>query len=88
MELYFDGQPLKPIRFESENFIIGERTSLRQQKALRYLWGEIKAGREYVSLARMSRKLGYSYDDCERLVAQAHVDRKIPRLAIVEEMEG
>lgn len=60
----------------------------KERAALQYLWQQIGKDRDYISLARMSRDTGFSYDDCDRMVAQAHVDRKIPRLIIVEEVEG
>lgn len=101
-QIFFNGHLMTPVPHihleynppdRSLGFVINEEGRLalgskaKERYALRYIWQRINAGRDYISLTRMSRDTGFSYDDCERLVAQAHVDRKIPRMVIVEEVE-
>ncbi len=45
-------------------------------------------GRDYVSLRQMAQRTGLRYDQCETFLAKFHADRAIPRMTIVEEMEG
>lgn len=60
-----------------------------EQHALRYIWHKvILKDKDYISLARMSRHTGLSYDKCETFVAKFHAEHKIPRLTVIEEMEG
>lgn len=80
--------PARNLGFIIENGRLALGSKAKERYALRYVWERIQKGRDYLSLDRMSRDTGFSYDDCERLVAQAHVDRKIPRMLIVEEVEG
>lgn len=60
-----------------------------ERMALRYLWrAVIQKGRNYVSLDRMAKDLGLRYDQAETFVTKFHAERKIPRLLVVEEIEG
>lgn len=45
-------------------------------------------GRHYVSLAKMAQETGLLYDQCETFVTKFHADRAIPRMVVVEEVEG
>lgn len=97
MDIEFNGFPLGPHHpnCQCHLVIIGPPSAGRtfdpagkERAILKYLWRRIAEGREYVSLTKMARETGLSYDDCERLVAEAHVNKKIPRLTILEEVEG
>lgn len=82
MEIYYDGIPLHPIG----PVII--QTTDRERQALRYVWQRILADRDYVCLSQMARHTGLTYDQCENFIAKFHAERTIPRIQIVEELEG
>lgn len=54
----------------------------------KYVWQQIARGRDYVSLVKMAKTLGLRYDQCETAITILHAERKIPRMVIVEEVEG
>lgn len=57
--------------------------------ALRYIWQEvIQKNRDYIRLSKMAHDTGLRYDQCESMVTKFHAERRIPRLQIVEEVEG
>jgi hypothetical protein len=55
---------------------------------LNYVWGRVIRGFDYVCLVKMSKALGFRYDLCETLVVKLQAEGRIPRLSIVEEVEG
>lgn len=53
-----------------------------------YLRAQVANDRMYISLRQMAKDTGMTEEQCETFIAKFIAERKIPRLQIVEEMEG
>lgn len=87
MDIHFNGIHLNP-KGSSFKLTVDQSASL-EQTALKYLWRSvILKGKDYVSLTLMARHTKLRYDQCETFITKLKVERKIPKLRIIEEMEG